>query len=274
MRFYYNTDIALMAGGTMRGDQIYPAGVLKLGDIIACFPFEDPCVVIRVSGQALLAALENSVSKYPALEGRFCQVSGLKFGYNPTRDPGNRIQWVIVQNEELQLDKRYTIATRAYMAHGKDGFDSLKADNPDVEEIISEEHGVLISMVIRQYFLSLKVISTWKRGNTISKLFSGLRKHQHECGVLSDRDSIHSVHSESTETSDAEDDITEAECVKRRARDEEKRLFELKRRVAMKWELLAKAARNNRKNGAPEVGVDWCRSVRPQVDGRINIVTS
>lgn len=33
------------------------------------FPFEDPVVVIRVKGRQLLEALQNGVSKYPALDG-------------------------------------------------------------------------------------------------------------------------------------------------------------------------------------------------------------
>jgi hypothetical protein len=33
------------------------------------FPFEDPVVVLKVKGKAILDALENSVSKFPALEG-------------------------------------------------------------------------------------------------------------------------------------------------------------------------------------------------------------
>lgn len=69
MRFYYNTDCALVGGGTMRGDQIYPPGVIKLGDIINCFPFEDPVVVIRLPGSSIVKALENGVSKLPAYEG-------------------------------------------------------------------------------------------------------------------------------------------------------------------------------------------------------------
>src|SRR5436305_10606818 len=114
MRFYSHTDIALMAGGTMRGDQIYPAGVLKLGDIISCFPFEDPCVVIKAPGKAILSALENSVSKLPSQEGRFCQVSGLEFGYSPSRIEGDRVRWVKISGEELDLERRYTISTRGY----------------------------------------------------------------------------------------------------------------------------------------------------------------
>ena len=34
MRLYYQADCAIMAAGTIRGDQIYPAGVLKLKDLM------------------------------------------------------------------------------------------------------------------------------------------------------------------------------------------------------------------------------------------------
>jgi 2',3'-cyclic-nucleotide 2'-phosphodiesterase (5'-nucleotidase family) len=69
MRQYHSTDCALMAAGTIRGDQIYPPGAIRVKDITTCFPFEDPVVVIRVTGRAILEALENGVAPYPALEG-------------------------------------------------------------------------------------------------------------------------------------------------------------------------------------------------------------
>jgi 5'-nucleotidase len=277
MRFYYNTDIALMAGGTMRGDQIYPSGVLKLGDIISCLPFEDPCVVVRVSGRAVWTALENSVTKLPALEGRFCQVSGVEFAYNPDRPSGERVRWVKVAGEELRLDARYSIATRGYMARGKDGFESLNIANEGVEEIISEEQGVLISMIIRQYFLSLKVISRWKRGSCVTSLFSGLQKQQEESGVLDPGESKDD-RIDSSEESEVEDALVDAECpspVRERVSvAEEKRIFELKQRVVNKWERLTKMGADARRNGDAKVSVDWCRSVRPTVEGRIQIVHS
>jgi len=278
MRFYYNTDIALMAGGTMRGDQIYPAGILRLGDIISCFPFEDPCVVIRTSGSAIFSALENSVSKLPALEGRFCQVSGVQFAYDPNGPEGKRVRWVNIGGNKLELEKRYTIATRGYMARGKDGFESLNVRNSDVEEIINEEHGILLSMMIRQYFLSLKIVSRWKRGICITDLFTGLKKEQTNCGALSATNGNNKAIAETDESSEEEDEVVDVECsspVKERLTpDEEMRLFELKQRVAKKWEILAKVGRNIRKNGDANVGVDWCRSVRPEVEGRINVVNS
>lgn len=34
MRYYYNTEACIMAAGTIRGDQIYPPGVIKMKDIM------------------------------------------------------------------------------------------------------------------------------------------------------------------------------------------------------------------------------------------------
>jgi 2',3'-cyclic-nucleotide 2'-phosphodiesterase (5'-nucleotidase family) len=81
----------MMAGGTIRGDQIYPPGILRLKDLLNCFPFEDPVVLLRAKGQAVLEALENGVSQLPALEGRFTQVSNISFRFKPDAPGGSRI---------------------------------------------------------------------------------------------------------------------------------------------------------------------------------------
>ncbi|KAJ5769638.1 hypothetical protein N7520_004197 [Penicillium odoratum] len=158
MRSYHSADVALMAGGTIRGDQIYAPGVIRLKDILNCFPFEDPVVLLRVSGQALMEALENGVSTLPALEGRFTQVSNICFGFKLSLPPGSRITFARVGGNPIEPERQYTLATRGYMARGKDGFSSLV----QAEELICEENGVLISTILRQYFLSLKVLSRWR----------------------------------------------------------------------------------------------------------------
>ncbi|KAJ5593807.1 uncharacterized protein N7459_000015 [Penicillium hispanicum] len=165
MRFYHAADCAIMAGGTIRGDQIYPPGVLRLKDLLNCFPFEDPVVLLRVRGHALLDALENGVSQLPALEGRFTQVSNISFGYKLEAPPGSRITFARVGGEPIDLEREYVVATRGYMARGKDGFSSLlvKSEGGDVEDLVCEENGVLISTILRQYFLSLKVLGKWQR---------------------------------------------------------------------------------------------------------------
>lgn len=168
MRFYYGTDCAIMAAGTIRGDQIYTPGVLRLKDIMNCFPFEDPVVVLRVTGQAILDALENGVGSLPALEGRFPQVSNISFAFSSAAAPGSRVKWAKVDDEEIDLERKYTLATRGYMSRAKDGFTSLlvETEGGEAEEIISEENGVLISTILRQYFLNLKVVGKWHRWST------------------------------------------------------------------------------------------------------------
>lgn len=165
IRQYHGADCGLMASGTIRGDQIYPAGVIQLKDIMNCFPFEDPVIVIRIKGSAVLSALENSVSLVPALEGRFPQVSNIQFKYDPDLPARSRILWTKIGSEALDLGRYYTVATRGYMGRGKDGFDSLlvQSEGGEAEEVVSEENGILISMIMRQYFMSLKALGRWRR---------------------------------------------------------------------------------------------------------------
>ncbi|EAU39585.1 conserved hypothetical protein [Aspergillus terreus NIH2624] len=165
MRFYYGADCAMMAGGTIRGDQIYPPGILRLKDVLNCFPFEDPVVLLRVPGSALMDALENGVSQLPALEGRFSQVSNISYGFTPSGPPGSRVNWAKVGGHPIEYDRKYLLATRGYMGRGKDGFASLLVQSAggEIEEVVDEESGVLVSTLLRQYFLSLRVMGKWQR---------------------------------------------------------------------------------------------------------------
>lgn len=187
MRFYYGADCAMMAGGTIRGDQIYPPGVLRLKDLLNCFPFEDPVVLLRVPGRALLEALENGVSMLPALEGRFPQVSNIAYGYTLSAAAGSRITFARIDGEPIHLQREYLLATRAYMARGKDGFASLliRSEGGQVEEMVCEENGVLISTILRQYFLSLKVLGKWPRWSaSLNRHWGSVHRHLHGNGWL------------------------------------------------------------------------------------------
>jgi hypothetical protein len=175
MRSYYDTDCAMMAAGTMRGDQVYPPGILRLKDVLNCFPFEDPVVVLKIQGKNLVDALENGVSQLPALDGRFPQVSNISFAFNPSAATGSRISWVKVGGKPVELERYYVLATRGYMARSKDGYSSLLVQSAggEVEELVDEENGILISTILRQYFLSLKVLGKWRRWS------AGLHRHWH-----------------------------------------------------------------------------------------------
>lgn len=65
------------------------------------------------------------------------------------------------------------------MGRGKDGFDSLlvQSEGGECEEIVNEENGVLISTILRQYFMSLRVIGKWKMwGNNMERHWLGVNQ--------------------------------------------------------------------------------------------------
>ncbi|KAF2001863.1 Metallo-dependent phosphatase [Amniculicola lignicola CBS 123094] len=180
MRYYYSADCCIMAAGTIRGDQIYPPGVLRLKDIVNCFPFEDPVVVMKVTGKAIREALENGVSSYPSLEGRFPQVSNISFEVDYTLPPMSRVLSVKINNEPLDPEREYVLATRGYMGRGKDGYTSLLIEEEGgvAKEIVSEENGVLISTILRQYFMSLKILGKWKQfGGSMERVWGGVQNN-------------------------------------------------------------------------------------------------
>lgn len=119
MRHHYHADAVIMASGTIRGDQVYTPGPLRLKDITDCFPFEDPVVVIKVKGKGIWDALENGVSLYPALEGRFPQVSNINFLFDPNKKPGSRLLSAEIGGRPIDMERVYVLCTRGYMARGK-----------------------------------------------------------------------------------------------------------------------------------------------------------
>ncbi|KAJ2764517.1 hypothetical protein IWQ57_005138, partial [Coemansia nantahalensis] len=99
LRHYYaestGAQIALCCGGTIRSDKTFPAGTVRLREIAELFPFTDPNVVIKMTGEQIRLAVENGVSKWPQQEGRFLHVSGLRYEFDPAREPGSRVTSIV-----------------------------------------------------------------------------------------------------------------------------------------------------------------------------------
>ncbi|KAG0643879.1 Metallo-dependent phosphatase-like protein [Tuber brumale] len=271
MRFYYSADCTLIAAGTIRGDQIYPPGVLKLCDIVNCFPFEDPVVVIKVSGANILKAIENGLSKLPAFEGRFTHVSNIFYTYDVSLPAGSRIISCKVGQDDIIPDKAYNVATRKYMANGKDGYNSL-TEEAGAEDIVDEENGVLISMILRQYFLSLKVMGKWRRGGAFRQFFGGLKSEKVEQGELlqPEKATQQEIDDDVGSDSDDGDDEMHDDEVHESDLPKEEKVGKLVSKAGLKWARLA-GVRESRGEDS-EFVVDWTRSIAPRVEGRIKAV--
>ena len=64
---------------------------------------------------------------YPKLEGRFLQVSGVSFAFDPALPPGERVdpKFVRIGDQYLEMTTKYRLVTKAYLYAGKDGFEAL-----------------------------------------------------------------------------------------------------------------------------------------------------
>lgn len=118
-------DGAIINGGTIRTSA--PKGILKVSDIYSIVPFDNYIVAIRLTGQQIRDTLEHGVSAIADDAGRFPQVSGIRFTFQPSKKTGSRVGDIFIGNAPLDPEKDYTIATNDFLAAGGDGFRAFGA---------------------------------------------------------------------------------------------------------------------------------------------------
>jgi 5'-nucleotidase/UDP-sugar diphosphatase len=104
-------------------------------------------VLIELSGADLLAALENGVSQVEDMAGRFPQVSGMTFAYDPSKAAGSRIVQVEVGGKPLDLGRTYKVATNEYVYGGGDGYQALSRG----KALIDASGGTLVAGMVMDY---------------------------------------------------------------------------------------------------------------------------
>ena len=118
---------ALTNGGGLRAS--IGAGTVTMGDVLAVLPFQNTLSTFNIPGSGIVAALENGVSQVEEGAGRFPQVSGLRFSWDPKAPAMSRIKSVEVREGDawVPLDpaKVYAVASNNFMRAGGDGYVSL-----------------------------------------------------------------------------------------------------------------------------------------------------
>ena len=131
-------NMTILNSGTLRADRMIGPGSITMRDLVALLPMADETAVVKLKGSGVIKALENGVSQYPRLDGRWPCVSGVRFSFDPEKPVGERIVEgsVYVEGEAAEeegyvpiaLDGYYTVATKAYLANGKDGYTVFKEE--------------------------------------------------------------------------------------------------------------------------------------------------
>jgi len=117
-----DVQIALANSGGIRWHRLFPAGPITRGDVYNLLPFLNTLVMMDLTGAQIKEALENGVSIYPAADGRFPQVSGLSFTFDPAKPAGSRVVDVWVGGVPLDETAVYRVATNDFLAAGGDGY--------------------------------------------------------------------------------------------------------------------------------------------------------
>jgi 2',3'-cyclic-nucleotide 2'-phosphodiesterase (5'-nucleotidase family)/predicted AlkP superfamily phosphohydrolase/phosphomutase len=146
MRTRYGVDFAITNAGGLRADLTCPTTdnpsdfcpaytpppyPITRGQVLTVLPFGNVVATLEVTGAELKTMLENGVSRMPAVDGRFPQVSGLCFTYDIAAPVGTRVTGAVRQAADgsctgaavdLTAGSTYSIAENDFMSTGGDGY--------------------------------------------------------------------------------------------------------------------------------------------------------
>ncbi len=98
-------DVALANGGGIRNDDVRGPGELTALDTFDILPFSNLLTIVAdVSREQFEAILENAVSRVEFTDGRFAQIAGFSFAYDPTATPSDIVDGEIVVEGERVRD--------------------------------------------------------------------------------------------------------------------------------------------------------------------------
>ncbi len=136
--------VGLQNGGGIRNDVVLnPGDAVTMGNTFDTLPFPNfVCIVRDVDVETLRATLENAISRVEHGDGRFLQVSGLHYTYDPAGKPslydrdgvrtqlGSRVRSVTLDNGTVLIDGgvvvsdvKVSLALNTFTARGGDQHD-------------------------------------------------------------------------------------------------------------------------------------------------------
>ena len=165
MRETTGADVAIMNAGSIRANEIYPAGAsLRRRDILSELPFGNTTVLVEMTGAEIVATLEHGFSVLGEINGRFPQVSGLKVEYSGKASVGRRVRSVSVAAAALDPARRYRVAANNFMLGGGDGYAMLARG----QVIVGATDGKLVATEVMNYVQRRGTVSPRIEGRIVA----------------------------------------------------------------------------------------------------------
>ncbi|MBX9690172.1 MAG: bifunctional metallophosphatase/5'-nucleotidase [Candidatus Obscuribacterales bacterium] len=152
----YGATISLQNRGGIRAplDQ----GQITLEKVREILPFQNKMMVATITGKTLLENLEHNLSSVETgTGGRFFDMAGLKYAFDPTLPLGQRVVFAFAQTKEgdyeaISADQIYRIATNDYTFNGGEGYDFKSA-----KDVV--DTGLRLSTVLENYLKKHKTVA-------------------------------------------------------------------------------------------------------------------
>ena len=134
--------VAIANAGGIRAS--IDAGEVTMGEVFTVLPFQNTLSTFEVTGEVLVAALENGVSEVEDGAGRFPQVAGMTFAFDAAAEAGSRVSDVMIGGEAVDLAATYGVVSNNYVRNGGDGYkmfrDAANAYDfgPDLADVVAE----------------------------------------------------------------------------------------------------------------------------------------
>ncbi|WP_058304686.1 bifunctional metallophosphatase/5'-nucleotidase [Gorillibacterium timonense] len=122
MREEGKADLALLNGGGIR--ESISKGDITLYDVGKPLPFVNSLMTVEVEGEKIYEAIERGLRAWPygSSNGGFLQVSGIAYTFDGSKPAGKRLVSVTMNDQPLDKEKKYKVATNDYLVTGGDNF--------------------------------------------------------------------------------------------------------------------------------------------------------
>jgi 5'-nucleotidase/UDP-sugar diphosphatase len=143
--------IAITNGGGIR--TTIPAGPITVGQVLEVLPFGNTLTTVDITGAQVIEALENGVSQVEDGSGRFPQISGFSFTFDPARPSGSRVTSASYNGAAMDPNATFRVVTNNYMLSGGDGYTVFAQGSNQLDS------GLLMADVVQVYITANSPIS-------------------------------------------------------------------------------------------------------------------
>ncbi|WND03760.1 5'-nucleotidase C-terminal domain-containing protein [Temperatibacter marinus] len=161
MRDAVDADVALINGGSIRGNKIYTANsFLTRNDLQEELPFRNSIAKLSVTGQQLWDALEFGIACRFDYDGCFPQISNMNIEYSLET---KKIISLKIKGQAVDLSASYSLATTEFLAKGGDGYSMFKSGS----RLKSPGSGQLTREIFSKYISLRQTIAPKVEGRLI-----------------------------------------------------------------------------------------------------------